>query len=116
MIQGPNYEAQRLTFRVHLNGSPDGEISTERRYYPERDTTTTEAGIRPGLFSNLYVAAGEPDASGAFSVRFNSHPLAMWIWAGGLMMAGGGLLSLSDRRFRVGAPHRVRDNLVPANA
>ena len=104
---GPNYEAQRLTFAVSRSGSPEGSIETERRYYPERDTTTTEAGIRPGLLENLYVAAGEESANGAFVVRLNHHPLAMWIWAGGLLMASGGFVSLSDRRFRVGAPHRV---------
>ncbi len=108
VVQGPNYEAQRLVFDIARNGAPDGTIATERRYYPERDTITTEAGIRPGLIDNLYVAAGEETDSGAFSVRLNHHPLALWIWAGGLMMAGGGLISLSDRRFRVGAPHRVR--------
>ena len=102
-----NYEAQRLTFSIRKDGAPDGSIETERRYYPERDTTTTEAGIRPGLLENLYLATGEETESGAFTVRLNRHPLAMWIWAGGLMMAAGGFISLSDRRFRVGAPHRV---------
>jgi len=115
-VPGPNYEAQRLTFSVVHDGRADGFISTERRYYPERDTITTEAGIRPGIFANLYIAAGEPDASGGFSVRTNFHPLAMWIWAGGFMIAGGGLVSLSDRRFRIGAPHRVRAVAAAAGA
>lgn len=115
IVQGPNYEAQRLNFDIRRNGTPDGTISTERRYYPERDTMTTEAGIRPGFIDNLYIAAGEENDQGAFAVRLNHHPLALWIWAGGLMMAGGGLISLSDRRFRVGAPHRVRAS-APATA
>jgi len=115
-IPGPNYEAQRLTFSVVRDGRADGSISTERRYYPERDTITTEAGIRPGIFANLYVAAGEEDPSGGFSVRTNYHPLAMWIWLGGFMIAGGGLVSLSDRRFRIGAPHRMRAAVAAASA
>ncbi len=115
-IAGPNYEAQRLTFRVLQDGRPDGSISTERRFYPEREMITTEAGIRPGMFANLYVAAGEEDESGRFTVRLNYHPLAMWIWAGGFMIAAGGLVSLSDRRFRIGAPHRARAAAAPVAA
>jgi cytochrome c-type biogenesis protein CcmF len=115
-VPGPNYEAQRLTFSVLHNGRADGSISTERRYYPERDTVTTEAGIRPGVFENLYVAAGEEVPTGGFNVRINHHPLAMWIWIGGFMIAGGGFVSLSDRRFRIGAPHRTRAALAAASA
>jgi cytochrome c-type biogenesis protein CcmF len=107
-VQGPNYEAKRLNFTVTSRGVPDGEISTERRYYPERDTSTTEAGIRAGVLANIYLASSEETEQGAYVVRLNFHPLAMWIWAGGLMMAGGGMISLSDRRFRIGAPHKVR--------
>jgi cytochrome c-type biogenesis protein CcmF len=114
-VQGPNYEAQRLTFDVSRNGKPDGVIASEDRYYPERDQTTTEAGIRPGLFANLYVAGQEIDGGG-FNVRLNHHPLAMWIWAGGLLIAGGGFVALADRRFRVGAPSRARATLAAASA
>jgi len=71
-----------------------------------RGVQTTEAGIRAGVFGNLYVAFGEPEPSGAWSVQVYRHPLAMWIWVGGLTMALGGFVSLSDRRFRVGAPNR----------
>jgi cytochrome c-type biogenesis protein CcmF len=107
-VKGDNYDAQRLTFTVASNGVPEEGMTTERRYYPERDTITTEAGIRVGFLSNLHLTAGEGDASGAFAVRVTHHPMAMWIWSGALLMAIGGFVSLSDRRFRVGAPHKVR--------
>jgi cytochrome c-type biogenesis protein CcmF len=117
VVKGANYDAQRLTFTVSRNGQPDGEMETERRYYPERDTMTTEAGIRMGFLSNLHITGGEGDGSGAFPVRLTYHPLAMWIWSGAFLMAIGGFVSLSDRRFRVGAPHRVRaGKLAPASA
>ena len=104
-------------FSETRNGQPDGELATERRYYPERDTMTTEAGIRMGFLSNLHLTGGEGDGSGAFPVRLTHHPLAMWIWSGAFIMALGGFVSLSDRRFRVGAPHRVRaGDLTPASA
>ena len=107
LVKGPNYDAQRLTFSVLRNGAADGDMVTERRYFPERDTITTEAGIRGGILSNLHLTTGEDDGSGAFAVRITNHPLAMWIWSGALIMALGGFISLSDRRFRIGAPHRV---------
>ncbi len=116
VIQGPNYESQRLTFDVARGGHANGVISTERRYYPERDMITTEAGIRPGVFANLYIASGEETETGAFTVRLNFHPLAMWIWIGGLTIAGAGALSLADRRFRIGAPHRIKLSPLPAQA
>ena len=115
-VKGANYDAQRLTFTVAENGIPEEAMVSERRYYPERDTVTTEAGIRMGFLSNLHLTAGEDDGTGAFAVRVTHHPLAMWIWSGALLMAMGGFISLSDRRFRVGAPHKVRAPAIPAAA
>jgi cytochrome c-type biogenesis protein CcmF len=113
-VKGANYEAQRLTFAVANDGTLEEAMVSERRYYPERDTVTTEAGIRIGLLSNLHLTAGEDDGTGAFAVRVTHHPLAMWIWSGALLMAMGGFVSLSDRRFRIGAPHKVRAPAIPA--
>ncbi|MEQ9314254.1 MAG: heme lyase CcmF/NrfE family subunit, partial [Henriciella sp.] len=116
MIEGANFDAERLTFAVFRNGKADGEISTERRYYPERDTVTTEAGVRPGLFGNLYVAGSRVEGQTGYSVRINHHPLVGWIWTGGFLVALGGFVSLADRRLRVGAPHRVRQSAALAGA
>ncbi len=116
VVAGPNYSAQRLTFDVTRNGHDDGVLSTERRYYPERDSTTTEAGIRPGILRNIYIAAGEAGDANDFTVRFNLHPFAIWIWFGGFTIAAGGFASLADRRFRVGAPHRSVAQVGPAVA
>jgi cytochrome c-type biogenesis protein CcmF len=68
------------------------------------------------LMSNLYVAIGEPDGNGAWAVRFYYHPIMPWVWVGALAMSLGGFVSLTDRRLRVGAPHRVprRAAAVPA--
>ena len=46
----------------------------------------------------------------------SSLPLANWIWIGALVMDGGGTISLTDRRYRVGAPARraARAGAVPA--
>src|SRR5581483_9150196 len=91
-------------------------MQPEKRQYPVRGMTTTEAAIRTGILANLYVVLGEPapDRSG-WAVRVLHHPLALWIWGGAGLMALGGLASLSDRRLRIGVPFR-RVRPAPAAA
>jgi cytochrome c-type biogenesis protein CcmF len=107
-VTGPNYDAERGTFDVARNGRFVAQLFSERRFYPVRQQQTISAGIRTNLISNLYVAIGEPDDHGAWAVRFYYHPFMPWVWIGALTMALGGLVSLSDRRLRVGVPQRIR--------
>ncbi len=113
---GPNYQAERGTFEISRGGRFVTTLSTERRYYPVRKSQTTEAGISTNLLANIYLAIGEKNGANEWTVRAYYHPLAPWIWFGPLIMALGGFVSLSDRRFRVGAPRRSRAApvLVPA--
>jgi cytochrome c-type biogenesis protein CcmF len=69
---------------------------------------TTEAGIHTTLWRDLYFVLGHPAESGGYAVRLYYNPLVLWIWAGAGIMALAGLLSLSDRRLRVGAPRPAR--------
>lgn len=110
-IAGPNYDADRAVFVISRDGRDLGEMQSERRFYTASGRQTTEAAIRPRFLSNLYIAIGEPDAAGAWSVRAYFHPLALLIWIGPFLMAFGGVLSLSDRRFRLGAPSRDRSKV-----
>ncbi|MFN3958986.1 MAG: heme lyase CcmF/NrfE family subunit [Parvularculaceae bacterium] len=103
--RGPNYDAERAIVAVSRNGKKVATLSTERRFYPVRQQQTTEAGIKSGLFLNLYAALGERNGSG-WAIRAYVHPMASMIWLGAFGMALGGFISLSDRRFRLGA--RVR--------
>jgi len=103
---GVNYEAEKALFEVTRNGRPFAAMSSERRFYPVSASVTTEAGIRPVFLSNLYVAIGERNDRVQWVVRIYYHPFALLIWIGPLMMAFGGFVSLSDRRFRVGAPQK----------
>jgi cytochrome c-type biogenesis protein CcmF len=105
-VAGPNYEAERGNFDILRNGRLVSHIYSERRFYPVRQQQTTAAGIRTNVLSNLYVALGESDGTGAWTVRFYYHPFVPFIWIGGLTMALGGFVSLSDRRLRVGLPQR----------
>ena len=111
-----NYEAERGTFEISEGRTVIAVVSAERRFYGLQQRQTTETGIRTNLISNLYIALGEPDNQGRWTVRIYYHPLAPWLWFGGLIMAGGGFLSLSDRRFRVGAPQRALTPVDPGLA
>lgn len=104
---GPNYQAERAFFDISTNGRFVTTLFAERRFYPVRRSQTTEAGIYTNLLSNVYLAIGERNGN-EWTVRAYYHPLAPWIWFGPMVMALGGFVSLSDRRFRVGAPRRAR--------
>ncbi len=109
--EGPNYTSDRATIRV-LDG--DREITVlhpEKRLYTVQQMPMTEAGIDAGFTRDLYVALGEPLGDGAWAVRVHIKPFVRWIWLGGLMMAFGGMLAASDRRYRVKVKTRVREAL-----
>ena len=97
-------------------GKPVAVLYPEKRAYPVAETTTTQAAIRMLGLADLYGVIGEPDGKGGWAVRFYYEPLVPLIWIGCLIMAAGGIVSLSDRRYRVGAPQRAaaRAKTVPA--
>jgi len=98
---GPNYEAQRGLVTVYKDGQPLLDLHPEKRVYRVQRQPMTEAGIDSGFFRHLFVALGEPAGdSGAWSVRVYVKPLISWIWTGCALMALGGLLAISDRRYR----------------
>ena len=98
---GPNYRAVRGTVQVLRNGEPYAVLHPEKRTYLAQEEPMTEAAIQPGFTRDLYVALGEPvGTDGAWTMRVQYKPLVRWIWLGPLMMAIGGLLAASDRRYR----------------
>ncbi|HEX5363663.1 MAG TPA: heme lyase CcmF/NrfE family subunit [Gallionella sp.] len=101
--QGPNYVAGRGSVTVTQDGKPVTELFPEKRQYNVSGMPMTEAAIRPGLLLDLYVSLGEPipDSDGAWAVRVYIKPFVDWIWAGCLFMALGGVLAISDRRYRI---------------
>jgi cytochrome c-type biogenesis protein CcmF len=81
----------------------DEEITTlhpEKRKYASGGQVMTEAGIAPGLRGDLYVALGEPLGGDAWAVRVHSKPFVRWIWFGAALMALGGFVTATDKRFR----------------
>ncbi|MBU6498630.1 MAG: heme lyase CcmF/NrfE family subunit, partial [Rhodospirillales bacterium] len=102
---GPNYQARVATIAVSRDGVPVTTLAPERRHFPVQGMTTTEAKIETNFLRDLYAVLGDERSGGAV-LRLHVNPLAPWIWLGALVMALGGLLSLADRRLRVGAPAR----------
>ena len=107
-MQGVNYTALTGTFVVRRDGAEVVTLHPEKRFYPVEGRPTTEAAIHTTFLGDLYAVIGDPDGKGGFVTRLYFNPLVGWMWAGGLIMVLGGLLSLTDRRYRVGAPTRHR--------
>src|SRR5215216_1700738 len=102
--QGPNFREMIAQFTVSLDGEALRVMTPSKRNFTTRGSSTTEAALLTRGASQLYVSLGETNAEGAIAVRIYHKPLVLLIWWGPVLMAFGGLLSLSDRRLRVGAP------------
>ncbi|MCL6284305.1 heme lyase CcmF/NrfE family subunit [Ruegeria sp. 2012CJ41-6] len=114
-LAGPNYFATTGSVRLERDGRAIATLRPEKRDYPVARMPTTEAAIDYRIMRDVYVVLGDEQANGGWTVRTYIKPFANWIWAGCLMMALGGALSLSDRRFRVAAgARRAPTGGVPA--
>ncbi len=105
-VQGPNYFSTMAGVTVEMNGRQITTLHPEKRDYPVARMPTTEAAIDYRILRDLYVVIGDQQADGGWVMRTYIKPLANWIWGGCILMSLGGLLSLSDRRFRVAAGAR----------
>ncbi len=107
-LQGPNFIADHATLEVSKGGSLVAIMTPERRYFALQDQTTGVTAIRSNVLTDLYFALGDPQDDGSWTIRGYYKPLISFIWLGALIMAFGGMVSLSDRRWRVGAAARAR--------
>ena len=82
------------------NGKKLTDMRPEKRVYRVQQNPMTEAAIAVGLTRDLYVSLGEPTESGAWIVRVYVKPFVDWVWGGCMLMALGGLVAVSDRRYR----------------
>jgi cytochrome c-type biogenesis protein CcmF len=116
-IEGPNYAGTRGTFTVSRDSKPFVVLEPEKRVYNVQGMPTTEAAIQPTFWGDLYVVIGDAEGSaGAYVTRLYFNPLMAWLWAGVCIMVLGGFISISDRRYRVGAPAGRRAALAAAAA
>jgi len=102
--KGPNYTALVGDVELLKDGKVQRTMKPEKRSYVSSAMPMTEAAIDTGLFRDVYVSLGEPidkaRPDAAWAVRVYYKPLVDWIWGGCVLMALGGLLALSDRRYR----------------
>ena len=104
---GSNYAERVATLRVTQGERLVTVLEPSRRTFPVQRQTTTEAAIHTNGLADIYGVLGVEQADGGAIMRLHYNPLAPWIWIGGLIMALGGLMSLLDRRARVGAPAKA---------
>jgi cytochrome c-type biogenesis protein CcmF len=115
-VPGPNYNAVRGKIEVSRGGKLVETMFPEKRSYFAAGQTMTEAAIDPGLTRDLYVSLGEPVGNGAWGVRIYVKPFIDWIWMGAFIMALGGFLAISDRRYRIQVRQAAEDQGMTAAA
>jgi cytochrome c-type biogenesis protein CcmF len=115
-VRGPNYTAARATVEVTRKDRRVVTLYPEKRLYHVQKMPMTEAAFDGGVFRHLYVSLGEPLEGNAWLVVFHHKPLVGWIWFGCLLMAGGGILAASDRRYRLASRAAAATGAQPAVA
>ena len=114
-LTGPNYTGRVGSFRLTQDGRELTTLRSEKREFKPSGMPTTEVGLYQTMLGDVYVVMGDTAGDGARAVRLYYNPFVNFIWLGAAIMFAGGLLSLSDRRYRVGAPKRaIQAQAVPA--
>ena len=115
-VQGPNYISTMARMEVSRDGRAIATLFPEKRVYPVQGMPTTEAAIRNGWLQDIYLVIGDPQSGGGWAIRSYLRPFASWIWMGSFLMALGGTISLTDRRYRVaaGAGRQATPKTMPA--
>ncbi|HSM30425.1 MAG TPA: cytochrome c-type biogenesis CcmF C-terminal domain-containing protein, partial [Woeseiaceae bacterium] len=110
----PNYTAREAVIEIRRNGEFVSEVRPQKRQYLVQKSPMTEAGIDAGLSRDLFVAMGDQIGADTWSVRVQYKPMIRFIWLGCLVMALGGLIAASDRRYRTVAAESPATGKVAA--
>jgi cytochrome c-type biogenesis protein CcmF len=104
-VTGPNYTGVAGVVEMRRNGALIETLRPEKRIYNSTGATMTEAAIDAGIFGDRYVSLGEPvtdkGPAGAWALRVYVKPFVDWIWGGCFLMALGGFIAMTDRRYRL---------------
>lgn len=111
---GPNYEGYIADFEVYKKGKYVNTLHAEKRFYTVQRSMMTEAAIDSAITRDLYIAMGERLSDGSWAIRLYYKPFVRWIWFGALMMALGGILAMSDKRYRFRQKLHSQDKADPA--
>lgn len=112
-IKGANYIAARGTFEVTYGDKKIATMVPEKRLYTVQKMPMTEAAINRGFTRDLYVSLGEAAGNDYWVVRVQHKPFVGWIWGGCLIIAFGGFLAASDRRYRMALRKRQAAQVAP---
>ncbi len=99
-LSGPNFEAERATFEVMRGGEFVRELHPEKRLYVASRSPSTEMAIDAGFTRDLFITLGEERESGAWSMSLYIKPFVRWVWLGAILMALGGVVAVTDKRYR----------------
>ena len=113
-LVGANYTGKAGRFLVKQGDREVTNLISEKRNFEPSGMATTEVGLLQTLLGDVYVVMGDETADGSRAMRMYFNPLVNFIWIGALIMFFGGMLSLTDRRYRVGAPKRAISTLPVA--
>ena len=108
-VEGPNFRAIEGEIEIRRDGEFVAELRPQKRTYLVQQNPMTEAGIEVAWNRDLFVALGDSLGQGAWSVRLQYKPLIRFIWLGCLVMALGGIVAASDRRYRVNVRSEARE-------
>ncbi|MDG1144228.1 MAG: heme lyase CcmF/NrfE family subunit, partial [Burkholderiales bacterium] len=99
-MEGPNYTGVEGSMAILVDGEEVDRMFPQKRLYTVQQMAMTEAAIDTGFTRDLYISLGEPLSDGSWVVRVYLKPFVDWIWGGAFLMALGGILAVSDRRYR----------------
>jgi cytochrome c-type biogenesis protein CcmF len=111
-VRGPNYDAVEALVEVTRGGKPVAILKPQKRHFWVQGTDNSQAAISVNWTRDLFVAMGNSLGEGAWSMRIQYKPLVRFIWLGALVMATGGFLAATDRRYRSKAPVAARDSVA----
>ncbi len=115
-LNGPHYGGQAAELEVFQHGEKVTHLHAEKRFYPVTRAVMTEAAVHARLSRDLYVALGEELSGPSWALRVYVKPYVRWIWLGAILMALGGLVSLSDKRYRRKAKTEIAEQGAQAHA
>jgi cytochrome c-type biogenesis protein CcmF len=115
-VKGENYIADEAVIEVWSDGEKTGDLLPQKRVYSGKGNPMTDASIDKTLFRDLYAALGEELENGAWSMRVYYKPLIRWIWLGALFMTFGGVLAVSDRRYRQTVKQKINEKFSAADS
>jgi cytochrome c-type biogenesis protein CcmF len=112
-VRGPNYDAVQALVEVTRDGRPVAILKPQKRHFWVQQTDNSQAAISVGWSRDLFVAMGDSLGEGAWSMRIQYKPLVRYIWLGALVMALGGFVAATDRRYRVRVAAEARGPVAP---